>query len=279
MPAGSFASRRVVVVEPPGPSIAAQLSEIWQHRELLLTLVAREVHIRYAQTWVGVAWVVLKPLATMLLLWAMFGHVAALPTGGIPYPLFFFSGLVLWFFFSGAISDSKDSLVENADLIRKVYFPRALLPIATVVARLLDLGIMLVFLAALLVVHGVERSPSLLAIAGVLTLTTLLAVAVGLVIAALNVRFRDTTHVVPVALQLLMFASPVIYSSALVPPAWSRLYSLNPLVGMVEGFRAAVLGRPLPGETVAIALGVTAALLVLACLAFRRMEGSFADHV
>jgi lipopolysaccharide transport system permease protein len=282
MPAGAPSSRRddrTVVVEPLGPSIAFQLTEIWRHRELLLTLVAREVHVRYAQTWVGIAWVVLKPLATMLLLWAMFGRAAALPTDGIPYPLFFLSGLVLWFFFSGAITDSKDSLVENADLIRKVYFPRALLPIATVIARLLDLAIMLAFLAVLLAVYGIERMPSLLAIAGLLAVTTLLAIAVGLGIAALNVRFRDTTHVVPVALQLLLFASPVIYSSELVPPAWRPLYSLNPLVGMLEGFRAALLGRPLPGEPVAIALGVTTALLALACLAFRRMEGAFADHV
>ena len=270
---------RPVVVEPPGPSIAAELREIWGHRELLLTLVTREVQVRYAQTWVGIAWVVLKPLCTMLLLWAMFGRAAALPTDGIPYPLFFFSGLVLWFFFAGAISDSKDSLVDNADLVRKVYFPRALLPLATVIARLLDLGIMLVFLGVLLVAHGIERAPSVLAMGGLLALTLLLAVAVGLVMAALNVRFRDTTHVVPVALQLLMFASPLIYASAMVPAPWRRVYALNPLVGLIEGFRAALLGRPLPGEAVALAVAVTVALLVLAGLAFRRMEGSLADHV
>lgn len=270
---------RAVLVEPRGPSFLAELTEIWQHRELLLTLVAREVQVRYAQTWVGVAWVVLKPLCTMLLLWAMFGRVAALPTDGIPYPLFFFSGLVLWFFFSGAVSDSKDSLVDNADLIRKVYFPRALLPLATVIARLLDLGIMLAFLAVLLIGHGVERAPSLPLVVALIALTLLLAVAAGLGIAALNVRFRDATHVVPVALQLLLFASPVVYSWALVPPAWRRVYALNPLVGLLEGFRAAVLGRTPPAEPIAIAAVVTAALLVLACLTFRFMEGSFADHV
>lgn len=282
MPAGAPPARRddrAILVEPKGPSIAAELTELWRHRELLRTLVAREVHVRYAQTWVGIAWVVLKPLATMLLLWAMFGRVAALPTEGIPYPVFFFSSLVLWFFFSGAVTDSRGSLVENADLVRRVYFPRALLPIATVIARLLDLAIMLALLAVLLAVDGIERMPSLLAIAGLLAVTTLLAIAVGLGIAALNVRFRDTTHVVPVALQLVMFASPVIYSSELVPPGWRLVYSLNPLVGLLEGFRAALLGRPLPGAPVAIAVGVTVVLFALACLAFRRMEGAFADHV
>ena len=270
---------RAVVVDPRGPSPLAELTEIWQHRELLLTLVAREVQVRYAQTWVGIAWVGLKPLAMMLLLWAMFGRMAALPTDGIPSPLFFFAGLVLWFFFSGAVTDSKDSLVDNADLIRKVYFPRALLPIATVIARLLDLGIMLGFLAVLLIVHGVERAPSLPWMAGLIVLTTLLAIAAGLGIAALNVRFRDATHVVPVALQLLLFASPLIYSSSLVPPAWRRLYALNPLVGLLDGFRAAVLGRTPPAEPMAVAAVVTVVLLVLSGMTFRLMEGSFADHV
>ncbi|MGH6693113.1 MAG: ABC transporter permease, partial [Gammaproteobacteria bacterium] len=266
------------VVEPTGPTLASELAEIWRQRELLSALIARQVHVRYAQTWVGVAWVVLKPLSTMLLLWAMFGRVAALPTGGIPYPLFFFSGLVLWFFLSGSITDSKDSLVDNADLVRKVYFPRALLPIATVIARLLDLGIMLAFLAVLLVLHGAAR-PSVLAAVALLGLAMLLATGVGVGLAALNVRFRDTTHVVPVALQLLLLASPVIYSADLVPATWRAVYALNPVVGIVEGFRAAVLGRPLPADAIAIAGAVTAALFAVGALVFRRMEPAFADHV
>ena len=270
---------REIVINPAGPSLAYAIAEIWHYRELLLTFIGRELQVRYAQTWVGVAWVLLKPLVTMVLLWAVFGIVAGLPTDGMPHPLFFFSGLVLWFFFSGAVTDSKDSLVDNADLIRKVYFPRPLLPIATVLARLVDLAIMLAFLAALLVYYQVDRLPDLVALTAIITITTLLAIAVGLCIAALNVRYRDTTHVVPVALQLLMFASPVVYSARLVPARWEALYWLNPLSGLIEGFRMALVGRPDEAPGLLTAAAVTAGLLLCACLAFRRMDASFADYV
>lgn len=270
---------RPIVITPPGRWGALDMPELWQYRELLMTLVARELHLRYAQTWVGIAWVVLKPLATMLLLWAMFGLAAGLPTDGVPYPLFVASGLVLWFFFSGAVSDSKDSLVGNADLIRKVYFPRPLLPIATALARLVDLGIMLAGLVALLLYYGTGDPPAVVPMIGFIALTTLLAIGVGLAVGAMNVRYRDTQHVVPVALQLLMFASPVIYSTEMVPPAWRPYFLLNPLTGLIEGFRAALLGRPVPQAAVAVALVITTAVLVIALLMFRRMESHFADYI
>jgi lipopolysaccharide transport system permease protein len=273
------AGGRLVVVDPSGPSLGSAIAEIWRYRELLFTLVARELQVRYAQTWVGVAWVLLKPLVTMLLLWAVFGIVAGLPTDGLPRPIFFFSGLVLWFFFSGAVTDSKDSLVDNADLIRKVYFPRPLLPIATVLARLVDLAIMLAFLFVLLIYYQVPRFPALPQLAAVVAVSTLLAIAVGLWMGALNVRYRDTTHVVPVGLQLLMFASPIVYSSSLVPTGWRGLYSLNPLAGLIEGFRTAIAGGSPFGRAFVVAALVTGALAVSALLAFRRMDASFADYV
>jgi lipopolysaccharide transport system permease protein len=270
---------RSIVISPPSRWGALNLAELWQYRELLLTLIARELQLRYAQTWVGIAWVVLKPLSTMLLLWVMFGTVAALPTDGIPYPLFFSSSLVLWFFFAGAITDSKDSLVVNADLIRKVYFPRPLLAIATTLARLVDLVIMLVGLAALLVYYDLERSPSIAALIAMMALTAVLGIGVGLCVAAVNVKYRDTQHVVPVALQLLLFASPVIYSMHIVPAAWRPIYILNPLAGLIEGFRAALVGRPLPQPAVWVATAVTFVIVVGAFAAFRRMETEFADYV
>lgn len=266
-------------IEPIGRWTGFDFAELWQYRELLLTFVIRELRLRFAQTWVGAAWVLLKPVSTMLLLWAVFGVVAALPTDGVPAALFFFSGLVPWFFFSGAVSDSQESLVGNAELLRKVYFPRPLLPIATVVARLVDLAIMLAFLAALLLYHRVDRMPDVVALLLLTTVTALLATAVGLGVAAVNVRYRDTQHVVPVAMQLLMFASPVVYSSQMVPSSWRTLYMLNPLAGLIDGFRAAVLGRPLPAGPLASAIAITLVLLIVSLLMFRRMETRFADHV
>ncbi len=261
------------------PPLRTAVAEVWSFRELLLELVARELRLRYAQTWVGVAWVALKPLVTMALLWAIFGVAADLPTDGMPRPVFFFAGLMLWFFFSGAISDSKDSLVANADLIRKVYFPRVLLPLAIVVARLVDLAVMMAFLVVLLVATGSAAWPSLLGVLWAVGTTTALAVAIGFFAAAVNVRYRDATHVVPVALQLLMFASPILYSSRLVPERWAWAYALNPLVGLVDGFRASLLGRPLNPKSAMLAVVVTLVLLTVAVAAFRRLEASFADHV
>lgn len=277
--ASSVRDDPIVAIEPPRPWGIVSLVELWNARELLYALTAREIQIRYAQTWVGVAWVVLKPLSSMLLLWAMFGRVAQLPTDGIPYPVFFFSGLVLWFFFAGAVTDCKDSVVDNADLVRKVYFPRLLLPLATVCARLLDLAITVVVLLFLVAYGQVSLSLSLVWIPVIAGLTALLAIGVGLWVAALNVRYRDTTHVVPVALQLLLFASPVVYSSHLVPLEWRAIYALNPLVGLIESFRAALVDRPIPLDLLAISTLVTVFLVASASLAFHRLEISFADTV
>ncbi len=270
---------RPTIISADDPSLRSAIEELWTFRELLITLVARELRLRYAQTWVGVAWVALKPLVTMALLWAVFGMAADLPTEGMPRPVFFFSGLMLWFFFSGAITDGKDSLVANADLIRKVYFPRSLLPLAIVVARLVDLGIMMVFLGGVLLVAGTASWPSLPGLALVVATLTALTAAIGLLTAAINVRYRDATHVVPVALQLLMFASPIVYSSTLVPVTWSWVYALNPLVGLIDGFRSALTGRALDAHSLLLAVVTTVTLLVVAILVFRRLEASFADYV
>lgn len=270
---------RPIVIEAGTPTLWSAMAELWEARELLGTLVARELRLRYAQTWVGVAWVALKPLVTMALLWAIFGVAARMPTDGMPGPVFFFAGLMLWFFVSGAITDSKDCLVANADLIRKVYFPRPLLPLAIVIARLIDLAIMMAFLAGLLAATGGAAWPSAGGLAWAIGTTAALATAIGLLAAAINVRYRDATHVVPVALQLLMFASPIVYSSTLVPESWTWAYRLNPLVGLIDGFRAAIVGAPLDRGSALLATAITTVLLLLATATFRRLEPSFADHV
>lgn len=270
---------RPIEIDAGHPPLWSAIVEVWDARELLFTLVGRELRLRYAQTWVGVAWVALKPLVTMAVLWAIFGVAAALPTDGMPRPVFFFAGLMLWFFFSGAIADCKDSLVANADLVRKVYFPRVLLPMAIVIARLVDLAIMLAFLAALLAAAGGAAWPSLPGAAWAIGTTAVLAFAIGQLTAAINVRYRDATHVVPVVLQLLMFVSPIVYSSSLVPGAWARLYALNPLVGLIDGFRASLMGRPVDVVPAAFATAVTVVLAALALVVFRRLDASFADYV
>lgn len=270
---------RPVTIEASDPPLAAAAAEIWAYRELLVTFVARELRLRYAQTWVGVAWVVLKPLVTMALLWAVFGIAAGLPADGMPRPIFFFSGLILWFFVSGAITDSQNSLVVNADLIRKVYFPRLLLPLATVLARLVDFAIMLVCLVALLAAAGSLAWPSILGLLGVTLTTTVLATAIGLITAAVNVKYRDTTHAVPVVVQLWMFASPIVYSSRLVPADWAWAYALNPLVGLIDGFRAALMGRPLDARSLLLAIAATGVLALASVWIFRRLDAAFADVV
>jgi lipopolysaccharide transport system permease protein len=270
---------RPVTIEAGDPPLAAAVAEIWEYRELLTTLVARELRLRYAQTWVGVAWVVLKPLITMALLWAVFGIAADLPADGMPRPVFFFSGLILWFFVSGAITDSQNSLVTNADLIRKVYFPRLLLPLATVIARLVDLAIMLACLVVLLAVSRSLAWPSFFGLLAVTLLATALATAVGLITAAVNVKYRDTTHAVPVVIQLWMFASPIVYSSRLLPAEWAWAYALNPLVGLIDGFRASLMGRPLDERSLLLALATTGVLALLSVWTFRRLDASFADVV
>ena len=270
---------RPIEIDGSDPPLWLAVGEVWAARELLLTLVARELRLRYAQTWVGVAWVALKPLTTMAVLWAIFGVAADLPTDGMPRPVFFFAGLMLWFFFSGAITDCKDSLVANADLVRKVYFPRVLLPMAIVLARLVDLGIMFAFLLVVAAASGSAAWPSLPLVLWAIATSAALAFARGLLTAAVNVRYRDATHVVPVVLQLLMFVSPIVYSSSLVPAAWTRFYALNPLVGLIDGFRAGLMGRSMSVDPLVAATLVTVVVTLIAILAFRRLDASFADYV
>jgi lipopolysaccharide transport system permease protein len=258
------------------------LREIWEYRELLFFLTWRDVKVRYKQTMLGVLWVILQPLVTMLIFTLFFGRLAGLDakTGGIPYPIFAFAGLLPWMFFSNAVINSSNSLVGSVHLITKIYFPRMIIPTAAVAAGLLDFALGFVILTILMMHYGVGITSSLILLPGLVILLTLLALGVGMFLSALHVKYRDIRHALPFLIQLWMFASPVIYPTTLVPERWRWVLALNPLTGIIEGFRVALLGgKPIEWNLLAISAAVTVILLIYSALAFKRMEKSFADVI
>jgi lipopolysaccharide transport system permease protein len=269
----------LVVIEPRRSWVSFNFRDLWTYRELLYFLAWRDVKIRYKQTALGVVWVVVQPLLMTVIFTVFLGRLARVPSEGAPYPIFVFVGLTPWTFFSSALSGAASSLVGNSQLLTKVYFPRLVIPAASVGARLVDLTVSLALLLALLLCYRVPLTWHLLMAPLVILLTTLLAFAIGSLISALNVKYRDAGLVLPVVIQLWMFTSPVIYPASLVPDQWRVVYSLNPVVGIVDNFRGAFLGRDFNWP----ALGVTAlaALSLLFCSAyiFRRIESEFADLI
>ena len=234
----------LVQIEPGKPWSVRELRDLWLYRELLYFLVWRDIKVRYKQTALGVAWVVMQPVLTALIFSVFLGALARVPTDAddLPYPLFVFAGLLPWTFFSGAVANSGNSLVGSAHLITKVYFPRVLIPVAAVGARLVDFLISFAVLGGLLAFYRVWPGWNLLMLPAMVALVALLALGVGLWTSAANVRYRDVGVALPVLVQLWMFASPVVYPVRLVPEAWRGWYSLNPLVGVISGFRSALLG-------------------------------------
>src|SRR5437899_519181 len=225
--AGGF--DRVVVIEPTKGCVPLNLRDIWTYRELLYFLVWRDVKVRYKQTLLGAAWAIIQPLFAMLIFTLFFGRLAGIKSDGVPYPLFAYAGLLPWTFFSNAITNSGNSLVGSANLITKVYFPRIVIPTAAVMAGLVDFFFAFLTLIALMFYYRVPPSTSLLALPVLLLLTSVLALAVGMWMSALNVKYRDVRHALPFLIQLWMFASPIIYPSSMVPAKWHWLMSLNPL--------------------------------------------------
>jgi lipopolysaccharide transport system permease protein len=271
----------LVVIEPKRSSLMLDLREIWAHRELLYFLMWRDVKVRYKQTALGVAWVVLQPLLMMLIFTLFFGRLAGIQSDdGIPYSLFAYAGLLPWTFFSSAVNLSGNSLVNSASLVTKVYFPRLILPLAAVGAVLLDFAISSCVLAALMVYWRVGVGVSLLALPLLLVLLTALALGAGTLMAALNVKYRDIRIALPFVLQIWLFASPIIYPASMVPGRWRWLMALNPMTGVIEGFRAALFGRK-DFDWPSLAVSAVVAVVLLACAAFtfKRMEKSFADIV
>jgi lipopolysaccharide transport system permease protein len=259
--------------------VQIDLADFWTYRELLYFLIWRDIKVRYKQTLMGVAWVIIQPLCTMLIVTLVFHRLGGLEADNLPYPLFAYAGLLLWTFFANAIGNSTGSLVQNTSLITKVYFPRLFIPAAATAAGLVDLAVASIILVCLCVYYHVALTWSLVLLPAFVALLVLLALGVGLLISALTVKYRDLRHVVPFMMQFWFFASPIIYPATKVQGRWYWLLAANPVTGIVEGFRAALAGGALPALPIAIAAALTIALLVCATYIFRRLEATFADVI
>jgi lipopolysaccharide transport system permease protein len=253
--------------------------ELWRFRELLYFLVWRDVKIRYKQTALGAAWAILQPVLTMVVFALFLGHLAHVPSDGIPYPLFAFVALVPWTYFATAVGSGAVSVVSSQSLISKVYFPRLLVPLAATVTPLVDLAISMATLVALLAWYRVMPGPAIVWLPLFALLAVATALAATLWLAALTVQYRDVRYVVPFFVQFWMLATPVAYPASLVPPRWRLLYGLNPMTGVVEGFRWALVGGRPPGPLAAVSALVVIALIASGLLFFRRAEGTFADVI
>jgi lipopolysaccharide transport system permease protein len=270
----------VTVIEPPAGWSSLGLLDLWAYRELLYFLTWRDIKVRYKQTALGAAWAIIQPFFTMVVFSVFFGRLARLPSEGVPYPVFTYCALVPWTYFATALTQSSNSLVDHARLITKVYFPRLLVPAAAVIAGLVDLAIAFVVLVGMLLWYGVSPGPAVLLLPLLALLATLTALAVGLWLSALNVQYRDVKYTIPFLVQVWLFVTPVAYSSTLVPERWRPLYALNPMTGVVEGFRWALLGhRTAPGPMLLVSTASVLLLLVGGLFYFRRMEQRFADVV
>jgi lipopolysaccharide transport system permease protein len=258
--------------------VSLRLGELWTYRELLYFLVWRDVKVRYKQTALGAAWAVLQPLLTMIVLTVFFGRLAKIPSNGVPYPLFVYTALLPWQLFAFALTESANSLVGNQSLITKIYFPRLIVPLASVLAGLVDFGISFVVLLILMLYYGIAPTATIVVLPLFIILAVATALSVGLWLSALNVQFRDVRYTIPFLTQFWLFATPVAYPSSLVPERWRVWYGLNPMAGVVEGFRWALLGKARsPGTLLWVSVLVVVLLLIGGLAYFRRMESTFAD--
>jgi lipopolysaccharide transport system permease protein len=269
----------VMLLRPSRGLSLPDLREVYDHRELLGFLAWRDLKVRYQQTLLGVAWIALQPLLMAAVFAVVLGGLSGMPSQGVPYPVFVLCGVLAWTHFSASLTSAVQSLVSNAALLTKVYFPRVVLPAAAVLARGVDLAVGLVVLGALLVYYGLAPGLGLLWLPVTAVLSSLLALGLGLWLSAFNLRYRDIGHTLPFLLQVWMFATPVVYPASLVPERWLWLLRLNPAVGLLSAYRAALLGQPLDGEALAVTTAVTALVLVSGLFAFRRLERDFADVV
>jgi lipopolysaccharide transport system permease protein len=269
-----------ITIKPSQGLISIQLKSLWEYRELLYFLVWRDIKVRYKQTALGAAWAVLQPLLTMVVFSIFFGYLANVPSDDIPYPIFVFTALLPWQVFAHALTESGTSLVTNQQLITKVYFPRLVIPISATLAGLVDFGIAFVVLIGMMFYYGIYPTIAVVTLPFFILFALATALAVGLWLSALNVQYRDVRHTLPFLTQLWLFATPIAYPSSLIPAKWRALYGLNPMAGVVEGFRWALLGNVSPPGPLLIVSVVVVVLLLLGGLAyFRRMENTFADVI
>ncbi|HMA33565.1 MAG TPA: ABC transporter permease [Chloroflexia bacterium] len=279
-PAPSAGPVPTIRITPSRGWVALKLGELWEYRELIYFLIWRDVKVRYKQTVLGAAWAIIQPFFTMVVFSLFFGQLAKVPSDGIPYPIFSFAALVPWSFFVNGLNQAANSMVTSSNLIKKVYFPRLIVPISTVVSGIVDFGLAFVVLLGMMLWYGIVPTVDVLWLPFFLLLALVTALGVGLWLAALNVQFRDVRYVVPFLASFWMFATPIVYPSSLLPEPWHTLYGLNPMAGVVEGFRWALLGtHPGPGALIWVSAAAALAILVSGAFYFRRMEKNFADLV
>ena len=276
----AISTPQVVVIKPSKGWVSLNLRSLWEYRELLYFLTWRDIKVRYKQTALGAAWAILQPMATMLIFSLFFGRLVKVPSDGIPYPIFAFAALVPWTFFSNGLNQSSNSLIASANLLKKVYFPRLAIPIATVLAGVVDFILAFVVLLLLIAFYRITPTINIVWTPLFLALAFVTSLGVGLWMSALNVKYRDVRYVVPFLIQIWLFATPVAYPSSLLSQPWRTIYGLNPMVGVVEGFRWALLGtNTSPGLMVAASAVAALLILISGAFYFRYMEKTFADVV
>ena len=267
-------------ISPPQGLLDLNIREVWNYKGLLYFLVWRDIKIRYKQTAIGAAWAIIQPLMTMLIFSLFFGKLARMPSEGLPYPIFYYAALLPWTYFSGALQNATNTIVENQRVVTKVYFPRLVLPLSAVLSGLLDLGISFTIFVVLMLYYRIHFAWTILLLPGFLLLAVATALGVGLWLSALNAIYRDIRYVMPFLVQLWLFGSPVAYPSSLVPERWRWLYGLNPMTGVIEGFRWALTGQGKPpGGLLLASIGIVAAIFCAGLVYFQRMETTIADVV
>lgn len=268
-----------LVIRPPRKWVPVDLRELWAYRELVTSFTLRDIKLRYKQTGLGIAWAVLQPLLTMVIFTVFFGGLAKIPSDGVPYPLFVLAALLPWTLFAEGLTRSTTSMVTNANIMTKVYFPRLIMPLSSIISPLVDFAVSFIILIAMMVYYGFVPTLNILFLPVFLLLALATALGVGLWLAALNVKYRDFQYTVPFLIQIGLFASPVVYASSLVPESMRIWYGLNPMAGVIEGFRWALLGTGAPSAMVLVSVGMVIVLLVSGMFYFRRMEQYYADIV
>jgi lipopolysaccharide transport system permease protein len=277
---GTAAINPQTVVIEPRRRLELRLGEVWEYRDLLYFLVWRDIKVRYKQTALGALWAILQPLLATIVFTLFFGRLAKIPSDGVPYPIFAYVALVPWQLFAYSLTESSNSLVSNQNLIRKVYFPRLVIPLSAVVVGLVDFAIAFLLVIAMLFKSRIVPGASIALLPVFLLFAVATALAIGLWLSALNIQYRDIRYTIPFLTQLWLLATPVAYPSSMIPERWRSLYALNPMAGVVEGFRWALLGKAgYPGPLIWVSATVVLLLLITGLAYFRRMESSFADIV
>lgn len=280
MTADPIIEKERIVLRPSSGWSSLELGDIWKYRELLFFLTWRELKVRYQQTLLGAAWAIIQPLMQMIVFTFIFGGIARMSSEGIPYPIFSYTALLPWGLFAKSLTDAGRSMVMNRNMITKIYFPRLIIPISSVFSGLVDFAIAFVILLGLMVYYHITPTRAILLLPAFMLLAIVAALGVGLWLSAMNVQYRDVGHVLPFLTQFWMFVTPVIYPASRIPAKWQLLYSLNPMTGVVEGFRWALLGTSgAPTSMMAVSAAISVILLIGGLFYFRRMERTFADMI